>query len=44
MVNEGLNLLSIAAVPLLAAVIPWQLWPQQWPRQGASSLSSSWWA
>ncbi|AWH49874.1 fatty acid hydroxylase [Stenotrophomonas sp. SAU14A_NAIMI4_5] len=30
-VNEGLNLLSIAAVPLLAAIIPWQAWPQQWP-------------
>jgi sterol desaturase/sphingolipid hydroxylase (fatty acid hydroxylase superfamily) len=31
LVNEGLNLLSIAAVPLLAAIIPWQAWPQQWP-------------
>ncbi|WP_414715714.1 sterol desaturase family protein, partial [Stenotrophomonas maltophilia] len=31
LVNESLNLLSIAAVPLLAAIIPWQLWPVQWP-------------
>ena len=31
LVNEGLNLLSIAAVPLLAAIIPWQVWPVQWP-------------
>jgi len=31
LVNESLNLLSIAAVPLLAALIPWQLWPLQWP-------------
>ncbi|MEI2455971.1 sterol desaturase family protein [Lysobacter firmicutimachus] len=31
LVNEGLNLASIAAVPLLAAWVPWQLWPTQWP-------------
>ena len=31
LVNESLNLLSIAAVPLLAAIIPWQAWPVQWP-------------
>lgn len=31
LVNESLNLLSIAAVPLLAAIIPWQAWPLQWP-------------
>lgn len=31
LVNEGLNLLSIALVPLLAAWVPWQWWPTQWP-------------
>ena len=40
-VNEGLNLLSIAAVPLLGAIIPWQLWPQQWPCSRAACASSS---
>lgn len=40
-VNEGLNLLLIAAVPLLAAVISWQLWPQKWPCSRAACASSS---
>ena len=31
LVNEGLNLLSISLVPLLAAWVPWQCWPTQWP-------------
>lgn len=30
-VNEALNLLSIASVPLLAAWMPWQWWPTHWP-------------
>jgi sterol desaturase/sphingolipid hydroxylase (fatty acid hydroxylase superfamily) len=30
LVNETLNLLAIGVIPLLAAWVPWQLWPQQW--------------
>ncbi len=30
LVNEGLNLLAIGVIPLVAAWMPWQLWPQQW--------------
>ncbi|MGO1001867.1 sterol desaturase family protein [Lysobacter sp. CA196] len=31
LVNEALNLASIALVPLLAAWVPWRLWPGEWP-------------
>lgn len=31
LVNEGLNLISIGLVPVLAAWVPWQWWPTQWP-------------
>ncbi|MDY0956468.1 sterol desaturase family protein [Stenotrophomonas rhizophila] len=30
LVNEGLNLLAIGAIPLVAAWVPWQLWPTHW--------------
>lgn len=30
LVNEVLNLLAIGAIPLVAAWVPWQLWPLQW--------------
>lgn len=31
LVNEGLNLLSIGLIPLLAGWLPWQCWPSHWP-------------
>ncbi|WP_343225797.1 sterol desaturase family protein [Lysobacter sp. BMK333-48F3] len=31
LVNEGLNLASIALVPLAAGWVAWQAWPSQWP-------------
>lgn len=31
LVNEGLNLLSIGLIPLLAGRLPWQCWPSHWP-------------
>lgn len=30
LVNEVLNLLAVGSIPLVAAWIPWQLWPVQW--------------
>ncbi len=29
LVNEALNLLAIGSIPLVAAWVPWQLWPQE---------------